>query len=283
MLVSRLGYVTLNVADLDQAAALFEGPGQLQVNGRSEDRVFLGSAGEHHWIELRQRPGRPEGLAKMAFEIDPDTTLDEVEKALGDAGVPTTRGSDLRNDYVREAVRFVDSDGTEVEIFTGMAGIAGGAQPKWAKLERLVHVAVGCSDFDQSLEFYTGVLGFGVSDFIEDTTAFLHASDGAHHSLVLQRRPGKPRAVDHVCFQAETFDDVMRARAVVRRAGLELRDDLIRHQTSGSIGFYFEGLPPGLGVEFCFEHAYVVPGRHSPRTFVRTLQAKDVYEPPAGL
>jgi catechol 2,3-dioxygenase-like lactoylglutathione lyase family enzyme len=282
MLVSCLGYVALDVADLDQATTLFAGPGQLQINGRTDDRVFLGSAGDHHWVELRHRPGQPEGIAKMAFRADPGVTLDDVEKALGNAGVATTRSNDFRNDYVRDAVRFTDMDGTEVEIFTGMAGIAGGAQPRWARLERLMHVAVGCADFDRSLDFYTRVLGFGVSDFIEDTTAFLHASDGAHHSLVLQRRPGVRRAVDHICFQAESFDDVMRARAVVRRAGLEMRDDLIRHQTSGSIGFYFEGLPPGLGIEFCFEHAFVVPGRHTPRTFVRTLQAKDVYEPPVG-
>jgi catechol 2,3-dioxygenase-like lactoylglutathione lyase family enzyme len=282
MLVSRLGYVTLDVADLDLATALFAGPGQLQLNGQTDDRAFLGSAGDHHWVELRHRPGRAEGLAKMAFVVDPGATLDDVEKALGDAGVDTTRVSDFRNDYVREAVRFVDLDGTEVEIFNEMAAIAGGGQPKWAHLERLLHVAVGCADFDKSLEFYTRVLGFGVSDFIEDTTAFLHGSDGAHHSLVLQRRPSVRRAVDHICFQAETFDDLMRARAVVRRAGLELRDDLIRHQTSGSIGFYFEGLPPGLGIEFCLEHGYVVPGQHTPRTFVRSVQAKDVYEPPAG-
>jgi catechol 2,3-dioxygenase-like lactoylglutathione lyase family enzyme len=282
MLVSSLGYVALDVADLDQATAMFAGPGQLQINGRTDDRVFLGSAGDHHWVELRHRPGQPQGLAKMAFKADPGTTLDDIEKALRNAGVATTREGDLRSDHVRDAVRFADPDGTEVEIFTGMVSIPGAAQPKWARLERLVHVAVGCADFDKSLEFYTSVLGLGVSDFIEDTTAFMHASDGAHHSLVLQRRPGVRRAVDHICFQTETFDDVMRARAVVRRAGLEMRDDLIRHQTSGSIGFYFEGLPPGLGIEFCFEHGHVIPGQHTPRTFVRTLQAKDVYEPPAG-
>ncbi|WP_433228541.1 VOC family protein [Actinomadura formosensis] len=282
MLLSRLGYITLTVADLAPAVDLFETCGQLQLNGRTHDRAFLGGAGEHHWIELRQDPSRPPGLAKMAFELDPGAAFEDVEKALAGVGVGYERSRNLREDFVQEALRFTDMDGTEVEVFRGMARIAGGAQPKWARLERLVHVAVSASDFDASLAFYTEVLGLGVSDFIEDTTAFLHASDGAHHSLVLQRRPGAPRSVDHVCFQTETFDDVMRARAVVRRAGLELRDDLIRHETSGSIGFYFEGLPEGLGIEFCFEHGTVDPATHRPRTFVRSLQAKDVYEPPAG-
>ncbi|MYZ34444.1 MULTISPECIES: VOC family protein [unclassified Streptomyces] len=282
MLVSRLGYITLNVDDLAAAVELFEGPGQLQLNGRSENRAFLGGAGEHHWVELRRDPLRPTGLLKMAFELDKAAVFEDVEKALASAEVNFERLRNFREDFVREAVRFVDMDGTEVEIFRGMAGIAGGQQPKWAQLERLLHVAVSASDFDAALAFYSDVLGFGVSDFIEDTTAFLHASDGAHHSLVLQRRPGAARVVNHVCFQTQTFDDVMRARALVRRAGLELRDDLIRHETSGSIGFYFEGLPEGLGVEFCFEHGTVDPATHIPRTFVRTIRAKDVYEPPAG-
>lgn len=282
MLVSRLGYITLNVLELDPAVELFETAGQLQLNGRTGDRAYLGGAGEHHWVELRQDASRPAGLVRMAFELDRGATFDDVEKALAGAGIAYERSRNWREDFVQEAVRFTDAEGTEVEVFQGMAAIAGGAQPKWAALDRLLHVAVSASDFDGALAFYTGVLGLGVSDYIEDTTVFLHASNGAHHSLVLQRRPGAPRTVNHVCFETATFDDVMRARAVVRRAGLELRDDLIRHETSGSIGFYFEGLPAGLGVEFCFEHGTVDPAAHQPRTFLRTLRAKDVYEPPAG-
>lgn len=282
MLVSRLGYITLNVDDLAAAVELFEGPGQLQLNGKTDDRAFFGSAGDHHWVELRRVPSKPLGLLKIAFLIDPGVTFDDVEKVLVEAGVSYEHARNFREEFVSERVRFADPDGHEVEIFQGMAQIAGSAQPKWAQLERIVHVAVGSPDFDAALAFYGHVLGLGVSDFIEDTTAFLHASDGAHHSLVLQRRPGQPRSVNHVCFQTESFDDVMRARAVVRRAGLELRDDLIRHETSGSIGFYFEGIPHGLGIEFCFEHGQVDPAMHRPRTFVRSVQAKDVYEPPAG-
>jgi 2,3-dihydroxy-p-cumate/2,3-dihydroxybenzoate 3,4-dioxygenase len=281
MLVNRLGYVSLNVSDLEEAITLFSESGQLQLNRRTEDRAYLGSGQEHHWVELRSDPSVPEGLLRIALVIDQDATFEDVEKILVGEGVAYKRGSTFREDFIQEWIRFTDPDGTEVEIFRGMAGVAGAPQPKWAKLERLVHVAVSTNDWDQSLDFYTRVLGMGVSDFIEDTTAFIHASDGAHHTLVLQRRPG-PRVVNHVCFQTETFDDVMRARAIVRRAGLELRDDLIRHQTSGSIGFYFEALPQGLGLEFCFEHGQVTPGAHQPRTFVRTIQAKDVYEPPAG-
>ncbi len=282
MLISNLGYVTLNVHDLDEAVEVFQMSAQLQLNARTDDAVFLGGGGQHHWVVLQSDSTKPEGLLKMAFELDPGATFDEVEKVLADAGVASTRSKNFRDERVQEAVRFTDMDGTEVEVFTGLAGVAGGEQPKWAALERLLHVAVSVSDFDAALEFYTNVLGFGVSDFIEDTTAFLHASDGAHHSLVLQRLPGQPRVVNHVCFETKSFDDVMRARAIVRRAGLELRDDLIRHETSGSIGFYFEGLPKGLGIEFCYEHGRVDPGNHRPRTFVRTIRAKDVYEPPAG-
>src|SRR5262245_46651480 len=137
MLVSRLGYITLNVLDLAAAVEMFEHSGQLQLNGRTEDRAFLGAAGEHHWVELRQLPSRPPGLVRMAFELDPGATLEDAEKTLASAGVTYERRRNFREDFVQEAVRFTDAEGTEVEVFRGMAGIAGGAQPKWAQLERL--------------------------------------------------------------------------------------------------------------------------------------------------
>jgi catechol-2,3-dioxygenase len=283
VLVSRLGYVTLNVEDMDAAITLFERGGQLQLNDRTPDAAFLGSNGDHHWVELRQDESRAPGLIKMAFELDANATFEEAEKRLAGAGVASTRGSDVAVDHVQEWLRFVDMDGTEVELFRHMVRMAGRPQPRWAKLNRMLHVAVSASDWRSALQFYTEVLGFGVSDYIGDRFAFLHASGGDHHSLVLSNRPGvSPRTASHICFHTDTFDDLMRARAMVKKVGFEVRDDLIRHQTSGSIGFYFEAVPQGMGLEFCFEHGSVVPGNHVPRTFRLTPQAIDVYVPPEG-
>ncbi|MFC8831523.1 VOC family protein [Streptomyces sp. NPDC057137] len=272
--------MALQVDDLDSAIALFEDCLHLQLNERRNGVAFLGSAGDHHWVELRHVPGAEPGLVKIAFALDPDTSFEQAEQALEAAGVDYLRGGSVTDDRIRQWLRCSDPNGFEVELFRGMVRAAGAPHPKWARLERLVHVAFSVTDMEKSLHFYTGVLGFGESDWIEDTTVFLHASDRAHHSLVLQDRPG-PARVNHLCVQTETFDDLMRARAVVKTAGLELRDDLLKHAPSGSVGFYFEGVPEGLGLEFCHNHA-TVPQNHVPGTYARTLQAKDVWQPPAS-
>lgn len=280
-LAHRLGYVVLQVDDLDIATAMFENQVQLQVNERRADAVYLGSAGEHHWVVLRSDAGVPRGLRTIGFELDDAVAVEQAESVLDAAGVPYERGTAaVTEDRVGALLRLQDPDGFGIELFRGMVSVPGTRAPKWVQLERVLHTAIAVGDLSKSLHFYVQVLGLRESDWIEETSVFLHATDRAHHSLVLQSRPGPPR-VDHLCFQTETFDDVMRARAIVKNSGFELRDDLLKHAPSGSIGFYFEGVPEGLAIEFCHGHAIVEPD-HVPGRFARVVQAKDVWQPPAG-
>jgi catechol 2,3-dioxygenase-like lactoylglutathione lyase family enzyme len=279
-LAHRLGYVTLQVEDLDSAIDLFVNQVQLQLNERRDNVAYLGSAGAHHWVILRSDPGVDEGLTGIAFELDPSVTLDEADAHLRESGVPFERTDSVLSDRARHCVHLKDPDGFDITLFHGMLRAPGPSAPRWVNLERVLHAAISVSDISKSLHFYTDVVGLRESDWIEDTSVFLHATDRAHHSLVLQARPGKPK-VDHFCMQTQTFDDLMRARAVVKSAGLTLRDDLLKHAPSGSVGFYFEGLPSGLGIEFCHGHATVGPD-HVPGTYARVLQAKDVWQPPVA-
>jgi catechol-2,3-dioxygenase len=279
-LAHRLGYVVLQVDDIDVATEMFVSQVQLQVNEKTDEAVYLGSGHEHHWVVLRSDEGVPRGLRTMGFELDDAVSFEQAEAVLDEAGVPYERStSPVARDRVGEMLRSTDPDGTTIELFRGMLAAPWPSAPKWVQLERILHTAVSVGDLKKSLHFYTAVLGLRESDWIEETSVFLHATDRYHHSLVLQARPGPPR-VDHLCFQTETFDDVMRARAIVQRSGYELRDDLLKHAPSGSIGFYFHGVPEGLGIEFCHGHAIVEPG-HKPGRFARVLQAKDVWQPPA--
>lgn len=279
-LAHRLGYVTLQVCDLDSAIDLFVNQVQLQLNERRDNVAYLGSAGAHHWVILRSDPGAEEGLAGIAFELDPSVTVDQADEHLREAGVPFERTGSVTSDRVRHRLCLKDPDGFDIALYRGMLKVPGPSAPRWVNLERVLHAAISVSDMSKSLYFYTDVVGLRESDWIEDTSVFLHATDRAHHSLVLQARPGKPK-VDHFCMQTQTFDDLMRARAVVKSAGLTLRDDLLKHAPSGSVGFYFEGLPPGLGIEFCHGHAMVEPD-HVAGTYPRVLRAKDVWQPPAA-
>ncbi|MCE0763538.1 VOC family protein [Pseudonocardia kujensis] len=279
-LAHRLGYVVLQVDDLQVATDMFVHEVQLQVNEKTDEAVYLGSGNDHHWVVLRSDEGVPRGLRTIGFELDGSVSFEQAEAVLDEAGIPHERSTDpVAKDRVGELLRLADPDGTTIELFRGMLSAPWPNAPRWVQLERILHTAIAVGDFKKSLHFYTAVLGLRESDWIEETSVFLHATDRYHHSLVLQQRPGPPR-VDHLCFQTETFDDVMRARAIIQRSGFELRDDLLKHAPSGSIGFYFHGLPEGLGIEFCHGHAIVEPD-HKPGRFARVLQAKDVWQPPA--
>lgn len=279
-LARRLGYVILQVDDLDAATDMFVNQVQLQINEKTPDAVYLGSGHDHHWVVLRSDPDAPRGLRTLGFELDPAVTVDQARTVLDDAGVPYEHSAaPVAEHRVDQLLLLADPDGFGIELYRGMLSTPWPGSPKWVQLQRILHTAIAVGDLDKSLHFYTQVLGLRESDWIEETSVFLHATDRYHHSLVLQARPGPPR-VDHLCFQTQTFDDVMRARAIVQRSGHPLRDDLLKHAPSGSIGFYFEGIPEGLGIEFCHGHAIVEPD-HRPGRFPRVLQAKDVWQPPA--
>ncbi|WP_433502975.1 VOC family protein [Pseudonocardia halophobica] len=279
-LVHRLGYVVLQVDDLRVATDMFAREVQLQVNEKTDEAVYLGSGADHHWVVLRSDEGVARGLRTIGFELDETVSFEEAEAVLDAAGVAHQRsGAPVAEDRVGQLLRLADPDGTTVELFRGMLAAPWPRAPRWVQLERVLHTAIAVGDFKKSLHFYSAVLGLRESDWIEETSVFLHATDRYHHSLVLQSRPGPPR-VDHLCFQTETFDDVMRARAIVKGSGYELRDDLLKHAPSGSVGFYFEGLPEGLGIEFCHGHAVVEPD-HKAGRFARVPQAKDVWQPPS--
>ncbi len=94
-------------------------------------------------------------------------------------------------------------------------------------------------------DFYTGLLGMRVSDRIGDVMFFAHFRNGWHHGMgFVKSAPDTPH-FHHVCFQPPDLDNVMRARARVKKLGYEITLDLLRHGPSGSIGFYFIG-PDGV-------------------------------------
>lgn len=69
-----------------------------------------------------------------------------------------------------------------------MAGHANGWSASRVEPRRLCHLVLNTARFDQVVEFYTGVLGFRVSDWIEDQMAFLRCGR-KHHVLSFNRAP----------------------------------------------------------------------------------------------
>ena len=96
-------------------------------------------------------------------------------------------------------------------------------------LAKLGHVVLKVTDLARSVGFYTGVLGFRVSDVNPETMmkggmVFLRCN-ADHHCLALvggAQAGSKTQELHHLAFEVPTLDEVMRAREHLERHGVKI-------------------------------------------------------------
>ena len=274
--VSRLGYLTIGVTNLDEAIEFYSRFVRLDVTARAGSTAFLTGGLEHHWLRLEEGPTA--GISQVSYVLDSETELAEIRGKLSLAGLAFEEGGDPARDRVRRWLRFTDPGGTRIELYTGMYERGVAPVNPGITMTKFLHAAWATANFDQTTQFYQDVLGFKVSDWVESRAGFFRAADRYHHSLVLIRaeRP----LFNHFCIQVDSLDDVMRARHNAVSAGVKLRDDLLRHAPSGSIGFYMKDEARKFAVEFCVGHPQIDDATHHPRTLPSVPETMNVWTAP---
>jgi 2,3-dihydroxy-p-cumate/2,3-dihydroxybenzoate 3,4-dioxygenase len=275
----RLGYVALEVTDLEGAARFYQEAVNLEVTERLRDRIFLTGGTEHHWLELRQSDACR--LNRVGFEVENQEELEAFAAHLEDAGVEVASGGDLQNDRIESWIRCRDPDGNAVELFVNMISMP--VAPAYAHLvhmQKLLHFVLAVRDIERSHHFYSELLGFQDSDWIERRAVFLRCRDRYHHSLALFGTNGARAAVDHFCILVPTLDDLMRARARATALGVPFRSDLIKHAPSGSIAIYLRDQANDLAVEFCYDHKQILDDEgYRPRLLPARPDTLDMWIP----
>lgn len=274
--VSRLGYLTIGVHDLDEALEYYTRFVRLDVTSRVGNTAFLTGGLEHHWVRLEEGP--TEGMKQVSYVVDNEADLLEIHDRLSAAGIAVEEGGDLHRDRVQRWLRFVDPGGVNVEVFVGMVERGVAPMHTGITMTKFLHAAWATANFDQTTAFYQDVLGFKASDWVETRAGFFRAADRYHHSLVLIRaeRP----LFNHFCIQVDSLDDVMRARHNALSAGVKLRDDLLRHAPSGSIGIYMKDEARKFAVEFCIGHPQIDDATHRPRVLPSVPETMNVWTAP---
>ena len=91
------------------------------------------------------------------------------------------------------------------------------------KVNKIGHVVLNVSDLDRSVRFYTGVLGFRVSDVYPDEMmkggmVFMRCNSD-HHGIALVgslKDAATAHDLNHLAFEVSTLDEVLRARNHLR-------------------------------------------------------------------
>ncbi|MGB0114723.1 MAG: VOC family protein [Ilumatobacteraceae bacterium] len=197
------------------------------------------------------------GLALAGWELPDSDALDSAVAELTAAGLDTdVRSADeCEHRRVRGLVRVTDPGGFTLELFhgpildhqpfvspTGVSGFTTGAQG-------MGHIVLGTPALEDSVEFYTRLLGFRVSDYWrpdDEDVVFLRCNQ-RHHSLALV--PASEAALYHFMVEARTLDDVGRTFDRHLDADTPISMTLGKHTNDQMVSFYSRS-PSGFDVEF---------------------------------
>lgn len=279
-LVQRLGHITYEVSDLAAATEEMTSSGQLEVAESRDGEVFLRGDLHHYWLRLVAGPSNR--FVRVGYEVGTERNLEEIARRLEGRGVAWKTCDDaIADDRVEQSLRFTDSDGIEVELYTHMLDAPTRRVSNRVRLEELLHAVFFVRDVPASAAFYQEVLGFKVSDWTERAAVFMRCGNRYHHSLAFFQMPGSAGSLAHYAVLCEDIDDVMVARNDGLARGVELAEDLVRHGPSGSVGVYLRSTT-GLSYEFCTWHAQIDDPGHQPRILPVGRSTVNIWELPAA-
>jgi 2,3-dihydroxy-p-cumate/2,3-dihydroxybenzoate 3,4-dioxygenase len=254
---SKLGYIALNVSDLEKSCDFY---GRLLGLERVESDVpntaFFRSSRDHHNLVLTQ--GSNPGLNRIGLELETPEMVDESFEYFARLGLNPDVVSLQELDILKQArtFRVVDPIGITYEFYSDMAQMPLEYEPTVAEIQKLGHVVLKTPDVEKAIKFYNEVFNFVVSDYFGGTGSSEKA--GAwfrcfpvpyHHSFAVFQ--GEETAFHHLNFMVSTIDDIGKAVNRFKQNGVTIAMGPGRHAPSGAIFLYVLD-PDGFTVEYSF-------------------------------
>jgi catechol 2,3-dioxygenase-like lactoylglutathione lyase family enzyme len=228
----RLGHVTLTTPDMQRQIEYYTDVIGLSLVDRSAERAVLATRVGQEAVVLEK--GEPGVLSRVAFQIAPDSDLDELAAALQKEGVRSERRSGITPGVAR-AIIFEDPKGTLVEVYSDYVfpppdNLQTGIMPV-----KLGHVASRVQDVQKVTEFYQKILGFRVSDWRGDFFVFMRCSTD-HHTVNFVR-DDVPQ-LHHIAFEVKDWPEIHRSCDFLAKNGIHLVYGPLRHIIGHNIAAY---------------------------------------------
>lgn len=229
---------------------------------------YIRSDRYQHRIAARTAP-KPV-LNYIGLDIGGPEELADWQKKLSNGGIDWRRGSKDECDerHVTDFIELKDPDGHALALSYGFEIES---QPvrytRELNVVGLGHVLLTVKDTQRSHDFYTGVLGFRLSDWvcIDDNIrlCFLRCN-ARHHSIAFAPcQPGKAPRLQHVMLEVESLDDVMRSYHFLRMRKAPIGMGPGRHINCQTVHVYVQ-TPAGFAVEFGWGHRRLDDATHQP-------------------
>lgn len=230
-------YARIGSEDLDTSVRFATEILGLELMERDSSCAYLRGDDRDHNICYTK--GRDSGQA-TGWEVSSMDALDAAAAEFEQAGITVRAGtSDEREQRrVRGLLILNDSTGNTIELVARPA--ASGRRyfgTRDAGISHFSHVGLHTKDAAADEAFWVANLGAKVSDWIGDA-ALMRIND-VHHNVALF--PSTKAGIQHVNFQVETQDDIMRSFYFLQKRNVKIVFGPGRHPTSGARFLYFQG------------------------------------------
>ncbi len=276
--ITHLRSIAISAKDPHSLLPFYEDTWGLQQVGTTPSGGLLLRANgpEHHVLELA--PGGGHSLEKIALGAEDAAAVDALAAVLRENSVGILAGPGPQADSADGfGVSFRDPEGRLLEVSAGLR--QHDVMDRGYGPDRLSHIVLNSVDVPTSRAFYTGVLGFEVSDTYEnDVMVFLRCNE-MHHCIVLA--PAQWTSLNHVAFEVESGDEVMKSLGRMRKAGFDTIWGPGRHGPGGNVFCYFTD-PVGNVIEYTAELLHV-DDSWEPQVWQRTPENADVWGTSGGI
>jgi catechol-2,3-dioxygenase len=230
--VRRLGHATLTSPDLDRQVAYYTEIVGLSPIERSGRGALLATRQGLEAIALES--GEPNALTRLAFQVAPGSDLRALARDLAKDGISSERRTSI-TPGIDEAIVFKDPKGTLIELFSEYRFANEDRSQSGVMPIKLGHVAYRVTDVQNVVKFYTGMLGFRVSDWRDDSFAFLRCGPD-HHSVnfVFDEMP----QLHHIAFEVKDWAEIQKACEWLAKNDIHLVWGPGRHIIGHNIAIY---------------------------------------------
>jgi catechol 2,3-dioxygenase-like lactoylglutathione lyase family enzyme len=227
----RIAHLTLETSDFARQIDHYERVIGLSPVRNGADTVYLTT--KIGQLALILKPGDAPNCTSVAFEIAPDASLEETARQLSAHGISSEKRTDAYPG-IAALLAFTDPKGTVIELFNKGTFLKSetvtGVGP-----HKLGHLAFVVDDPKKIADFYTEVLGFRVSDWVEDFFVFMRCGPD-HHTVNFLRGPSTK--MHHLAFELRDAAHLVESCEVLGRGAIPILWGPVRHGPGHNIATY---------------------------------------------
>ncbi len=257
MPLDSLGYFGVRTRSLDDWSRFGEKFLGLQLVDRSTKTLTFRMDDRRQRIVVHEDvTGEGQRAAFLGWEVAGSAALDELAARLDGANVRVERAPKAvaEERRVKELIAFDDPVGNRLEAFHGAEEATDPFRPgrsisgfRTGPLG-MGHVVLNVESIDRLLPFYTGTLGFRLSDFtLRPFKAYFLHLNPRHHSFAMVET-GK-NSIHHLMMELYMLDDVGQAYDLALGEEGRIATTLGRHTNDFMTSFYANS-PSGFFVEY---------------------------------